>query len=352
MPTRFSQAGHHPILEGLISLDCGDLFFAEPLARHCSWQIGGPADALVQPRSADQAARVIGFARRHALPLLVIGQGTNLLFDDAGLRGIVLKLGTGMSQFEIHGNRIVAEAGVWVPGLARQAARAGLAGLEHIIGIPGTLGGLVLMNGGSHRRGIGDNVRRVWVVDRDGNPVLLTGEDCRFSYRHSALQETGAVVVKVELECPVGDPRRIRREMLADLRERRRKFPRKEPNCGSVFLSTAEMHATVGPPGKVIEEAGLKGVRIGNAEVSRRHANFIINRGGATCADVLALIAHIRATVQKKIGFDLRCEVRYVSPGGMIMPADRAEGRSQELGIGRQKTEDSSTGACGPPQEP
>jgi UDP-N-acetylmuramate dehydrogenase len=111
--------------------------------------------------------------------------------------------------------------------------------------------------------------------------------------------------------------------MLADLRERRGKFPRKLPNCGSVFLSSAEMHATVGPPGKIIEEAGLKGSRVGQAEVSPRHANFIVNLGGATSADVLALIAHIRKTVQERIGFDLRCEVRYVSPQGEIMPADR-----------------------------
>ncbi len=117
----------------------------------------------------------------------------------------------------------------------------------------------------------------------------------------------------------------MRQEMLADLRERRRKFPRKgEPNCGSVFLSTAEMHATVGPPGKIIEEAGLKGYRIGGAEVSRRHANFIVNRGGASCGDVLALIAHIRRTVLARIGFDLHCEVLHVGVDGTVRPADQA----------------------------
>ena len=111
--------------------------------------------------------------------------------------------------------------------------------------------------------------------------------------------------------------------MLADLRERRGKFPRKQPNCGSVFLSTTEMHATVGPPGRIIERAGLKGVRIGQAEVSSQHANFIVNQGKATSADVLALIALVRKTVRDKIGFDLRCEVRYVSLAGDMMPADR-----------------------------
>jgi UDP-N-acetylmuramate dehydrogenase len=112
--------------------------------------------------------------------------------------------------------------------------------------------------------------------------------------------------------------------MLDDLRERRRKFPRKEPNCGSVFLSTTEMHASVGPPGKIIEEAGLKGKRIGNAEVSHRHANFIVNRGGASSNDVLELVAHIRHVINRRIGFDLCCEVRYVSPQGELMPAHKA----------------------------
>ncbi|MFA5517413.1 MAG: UDP-N-acetylmuramate dehydrogenase [Desulfuromonadales bacterium] len=301
-----------------------DPAFDEPLASHCSWRIGGPADLLIEPRSAEQVAAIIRFARKRSMPLLVIGQGTNLLFDDAGFRGIVLKIGRRLSRIDIAGDKILAEAGVWVPHLARQAVRAGLSGLEHIIGIPGTLGGLVAMNGGSQRRGIGDNVLRVTVIDRDGEQVVLGREECHFGYRSSILQKTGAVVVGVELQCPPGEPARMRREMLADLRERRRKFPRKgEPNCGSVFLSTAQMHATVGPPGRIIEEAGLKGCRIGGAEVSRRHGNFIVNRGGASCRDVLALIAHIRRTVAMKIGFDMHCEVLHVGADGTIRAADQ-----------------------------
>lgn len=311
-------------LAQLAQSDVGVCRFDAPLAAHSSWQIGGPADLLIEPRSIEQVARVVRFARRHAIPLVVIGQGTNLLFDDAGLAGIALKIGAGLARIEIRAGRIYAEGGVWMPELARQAMRAGLAGLEHTSGIPGTLGGLVLMNGGSQRKGIGENVRRVWVVDRDGRQVILDREACRFSYRHSALQGTGAVIVKVELECESGDPHHIRREMLADLRERRSKFPRKLPNCGSVFLSTAEMYATVGPPGQIIEQAGLKGTRLGRAEVSPRHANFIVNLGGASSADVLALIDLIRATVLAKIGFALQCEVRYVRPDGAIVPADQS----------------------------
>lgn len=311
-------------LEQLAGLEIGEFLFDAPLAEHTSWQIGGSVDLLVEPATVAQVAATVYFARRHGIPLLVIGQGTNLLFDDVGLRGIVLKLGHNLSRVVISDNRITAEAGAWVPGLARKAMLAGLAGLEHTIGIPGTIGGLVLMNGGSRRKGIGDNVRRVWIVDCEGKQVELSREECSFSYRGSALQGTGAVVVKVELECEREQPQRIRRLMLDDLRERRCKFPRKEPNCGSVFLSTAEMHASVGPPGKIIEEAGLKGMRIGKAEVSRQHANFIVNRNGATSKDILSLIAHIRQVVLDRIGFELCCEVRYVSPNGEIMPAHRA----------------------------
>jgi UDP-N-acetylmuramate dehydrogenase len=308
-------------LERLSQAEIGGCVFDAPLSEHTSWQIGGPADLLVEPETLSQVAEVVLFARHNGIPLLVIGQGTNLLFDDDGLRGVVLKLGNNLSRIDIKANRITAEAGAWVPGLARKAMLAGLAGLEHTIGIPGTLGGLVLMNGGSQRKGIGENVRRVWIIDKEGKELAVSQKECDFSYRHSALQGTGAVVVKVELECESAPPQRIRRAMLDDLRERRRKFPRREPNCGSVFLSTGAMHASVGPPGKIIEDTGLKGQRIGKAEVSRQHANFIVNLGGATSKDVVALIGYVREKVYERIGFELCCEVRYVSPGGEIMPA-------------------------------
>jgi UDP-N-acetylmuramate dehydrogenase len=324
MSSRSIPTLHFPKLVQFVDTGVGGTLFDAPLADHNSWQIGGPADLLIEPETIAQVARVVSFARRHEIPLMVIGQGTNLLFDDSGLRGIVLKLGERFSRVEISGNKIVAEAGAWVPGLARKAMLAGLSGLEHTIGIPGTLGGLVLMNGGSQRKGIGENVRRVWAVDQDGTQLELNHDECAFSYRRSALQGSGAVVVKAELECEKQEPQCIRRLMLEDLRERRRKFPRKQPNCGSVFLSTSEMHASVGPPGKVIEDAGLKGVRIGKAEVSHQHANFIVNLGGATSEDVLSLIAHIRKVVHERIGFELSCEVRYVSPTGDIIPAHQA----------------------------
>ncbi|MBW2452303.1 MAG: UDP-N-acetylmuramate dehydrogenase [Deltaproteobacteria bacterium] len=305
-------------------LDVGRIQKNAPLNAQNTWRIGGPADLLIQPSTVAQVAAVVKFTTEKDIPLIVIGQGSNLLFDDAGLRGVVLKLGPEFRNVSISGQTVRALGGVWVPNLARRALHAGLAGLEHIIGIPGSLGGLVLMNGGSHRRGIGDHITRVKIVDRSGTVDWLNREECQFSYRKSALQDIGAIVVEVELVCPYGDRRKIRRLMLDDLRERRGKFPRKQPNCGSVFLSTASMHASVGPPGKIIEDAGLKGWCIGGAEVSSLHANFIVNRGNATSQDILQLIQHIRQTVLERIGFQLECEVRYVSPQGAVMPAHLA----------------------------
>ncbi len=316
----------------LLATTVGTVVADEPLCRHNSWQIGGPADLFVQPENPAQVATVMALVKKYLLPLVVIGQGTNLLFDDAGVRGVVMKIGSQMDSITIAGNRIVAGGGAWVPQVARRAMRAGLAGLEHCIGIPGTLGGLVMMNGGSHRRGIGEHVISVTVVEKDGSISRLTAADCQFGYRSSSLQRRGAVIVEVVLECPRGDVGYIRREMLLDLRTRNGKFPRKQPNCGSVFLSTSEMHATVGPPGKIIEDVGLKGLRCGAAEVSRQHANFIVNLGGASSADVLKLISRIRRVIRDQLNFDLRCEVRYVSPTGEICPADQVADRLYPAG--------------------
>jgi len=311
----------------LLVKEIDQVLLDEPLCHHNSWQIGGTADLFVEPENPNQVAAVMRCVQAQQLPRVVIGQGTNLLFDDAGVRGLVMKIGARMDSIAITGTRIVAGGGAWVPQLARRAMGAGLSGLEHCIGIPGTLGGLVMMNGGSHRHGIGEHVVRVTIVDQDATIHQLSAAECQFDYRYSALQERGAVVVEVELECPRGSIADIRREMLLDLRERRRKFPRKQPNCGSVFLSTSAMHASVGPPGKIIEEAGLKGLRCGAAEVSTHHANFIVNLGGASSADVLRLIARIRSEIREQIGFDLHCEVRYVSPAGEICPADQVADR-------------------------
>ncbi len=308
-------------LRELARHDIGQCSFAAPLKEYSWWRIGGPADLLVVPHSIEQVQTLMRELHRLSLPFVVIGGGSNILFDDAGVRGVVVKIGHHLSRIEINDTWITAEAGIFVPRLMRQIGRAGLAGLEHAAGIPGTLGGLVLMNGGSMRQNIGNRVDKVWAVNREGTLVEFEHADCRFEYRRSALQTMDIVVVRVRLQGTPSDSRSIRKEMLHILRTRRQKFPLKLPNCGSVFLSDPALYATMGSPGKVIEQCGFKGYRIGNAMIPHLHANFIVNLGAARSADVLSIIRHVRKAVQEQTGFLLMCEVRYLSPDCRFMPA-------------------------------
>lgn len=306
----------------------GLVHYDEPLSRHSSWQIGGPARLVVEPANLEELVECCRLVARHQMPCIVIGHGTNLLFDDAGLDGVVIKIARRMADWRFQNNRLSVQAGLWIPRLARIAVRLGLTGLEHIVGIPGTVGGLTAMNGGSRRRSIGDHIVLVRAIERaSGSIVVLDHEACAFAYRSSRFQKSDLVIGEVHIECENGEPRAIRREMLKILRERKNKFPRKQPNCGSVFVSGREMHDRFGPPGKVIEEAGLKGCRIGDARVSNKHANFIVNLGGASSRDVLKLIAHIRAEVHGRTGIWMETEVRYASPEGGIYPASEAIGQ-------------------------
>jgi len=313
-------------LRRIAEADVGAVRRQEPLRKHSTWQIGGPADLWIEPQSARQVMNFVRLAAGAGLPFIVVGSGSNLLFDDAGLRGVAVMVGRAMSAFRIEGTAVRAQAGVAVPRLARNVGRAGLTGMEHAIGIPGTLGGLVAMNGGSRRQSIGEIVRTVTVVTRGGEVVTHAAANCGFSYRHSRFQHGSDVIVEVTLELKPGDAEAIRGGMLEILRSRRSKFPLRQPNCGSVFKSEGEMFEKFGPPGKVIEDAGCKGWREGDAQVSLKHANFIVNLGAATSADVLRLIGQVRRAVHERTHFWMPCEVKYVAPGGRVMSADEAIG--------------------------
>ncbi len=312
-------------LESLLNHEnIGRIRFDEPLRNHCYWHIGGAAWAMVEPESVEHVANLRRFLSCADIPWMTVGDGTNLLFDDAGFDGVVIKISRALSVMTIDGRRIDAQAGVWIPWMARASARAGLTGLEHTIGIPGALGGLVAMNGGSLQQSIGESIVSVSVVDASGAVIEMSKEDCEFDYRSSALQRMDVIVVGARLELQPADARQVRRKMLEILQGRRRNFPLKTPNCGSVFVRDMDMYNRFGPPGKVIEETGLKGLRVGDAEVSHRHANFIVNKGRATSADVLELIRQIRERVHERTGMWLRCEVRHVSPQGRTRSAHEA----------------------------
>lgn len=299
----------------------GGVFHDVELSALSWWKIGGRADFVLRPSSANEIAALMRWFAKQGIQPLVIGQTTNLLFDDAGLHVPCLQIGKSMAQVRIDGSDVYADAGIWVPGLARRLMQAGLGGAEHICGIPGTLGGLVCMNGGSQRKGIGSHITMVESVDTEGTIRHRDADACRFSYRHSIYQTNHEIITGTAMRFAFRPTGEIRAEMLKILADRRRKFPRKQPNCGSVFVSDPATYAQHGPPGAIAEKLGFKGRRSGGAQVSPLHANFIVNTGGARTLDVLTLIHEISGTAASELGATLRAEVRYVAPNGSTFPA-------------------------------
>ncbi|CAN7416723.1 UDP-N-acetylmuramate dehydrogenase [Phenylobacterium sp. LjRoot219] len=292
-----------------------------PLSR---WRIGGPAALFVEPTSVEAAIATLAYLADKPVPRVVIGDASNILFDDAGFHGVVIRIGRALSAMGIDGRRVHVQGGMWVPQLVRRLGQCGLGGLEHAIGIPGTVGGLIVMNGGSRRKGVGEQLVRARGCDGYGVPFERDHAACQFRYRGSTLQDDGLIILEAEFEFEQADPAFLRRDMISIMVERRGKFPKELPNCGSVFLSDPAMYDVVGPPGKAIETAGLKGRQWGKAQLSPRHANFIVNNGGATSVDVLALIRLARTTVHEQTGFWMDCEVRHIAPDGRVRPAHQA----------------------------
>jgi len=301
------------------------------LAALSRWRIGGRAALMLRPSSTDQVSRLRAALHDLGLAHVVIGQTSNLLFSDLGLAVPCLQMGPWFGSQSWQGDIVTVEAGGWVPGLARSIMQRGLTGAEHICGIPGTIGGLIVMNGGSQRRGIGESV--VWVesVDSEGRIHRRNQAECDFAYRRSHYQGANEVVTRACLNFQPGDRQKIRAEMLRILGTRRRKFPRKQPNCGSVFKSNPAHYADYGPPGAIIENLGFKGRWRGDALVSPHHANFIVNTGRAQARDVLHLIREISDAVRQKTGHIMEAEVIYVAHDGSTMPADRVDFLSLEM---------------------
>lgn len=288
------------------------------------WKIGGTAPVLASPASTAEVSAVIRYCNDRVIPYVVIGDTSNLLFCDDGLQAVLIKIGRSMSKIEHSGTNMRVQAGRWVPSLARFSASKGLTGLEHTAGIPGTVGGLVCMNGGSQRKGIGESLVSVTAVMPDGAVRVFSHDDCGFAYRTSVFQRNGAIVTEAELRLEPAESQVVRRDMLSILKSRRLKFPLKMPNCGSVFASNPAMYDKVGAPGFAIEQAGLKGFSIGDAKISDVHANFFVNIGSASSNDMLTLIHKARDVVHERTGFLMESEVRYVNPAGTLMPANDA----------------------------
>jgi UDP-N-acetylmuramate dehydrogenase len=286
------------------------------------WKIGGPVGLLVEPSSVEQLSRAIALINQyHDTPSIVVGDGSNLLFDSKGFEGVIVKIGNAMSTITIDGNRATCEAGVWVPKLAYKLSNKGLTGVEHICGIPGRIGGLIYMNGGSNRRSILENTISVDLINIKGEIETEYVSNLSFAYRMSPFQGDGRIVARAVLQLEESDRKHVKNSMRKILESRRKKFPRKLPNCGSVFLSDPAMYETIGPPGYAIEKVGLKGTKQGGAEISPLHANFIVNNGNASSNDVLYLIYLARKRVYDDTGFLMDCEARYISPSGQMLQA-------------------------------
>lgn len=286
----------------------GELLVGEPLARYTTYRIGGPADLLAVPSSEEEVAAVLAKAKEFGVPVTVIGSGSNLLVSDRGVRGVVIRLGRPLGKIEFDGDRVIAQAGASLPRLAKLAADRGLSGLEWGGGVPGTVGGAVAMNAGAHGGETSRVVKRVHLIGRDGRPFSCSPEEMEFSYRKSGLiRKVRPVVVSAEFQLEEGDPEEILEQMKAFAARRRRTQPLGMPSSGSVFKNPPGDYA-----GRLIEAVQLKGARIGGAQISTVHGNFIVNTGGARADDVYRLIRLAQSRVYEEFGVKLELEVELV----------------------------------------
>lgn len=280
---------------------------AEPMSLHTSFRIGGPAEWFVEAGSEEAVVRVLALCREEEVPCHVIGNGSNLLVSDAGVPGVVLCLGNAFSDIAFEGETVTAQTGILLARLARMAAQKGLAGLAFAAGIPGTLGGGLYMNAGAYGGELVQVVTGARLLFPDGTVRDAEAPELALGYRRSSLMDSGAVALSVTLKLHEGDEAAIFAEM-EDLAARRRdKQPLEYPSAGSTFKRPAGHYA-----GQLIEAAGLKGARVGGACVSEKHAGFVINDGGATAADVLALCELVQEKVYASSGIHLEREIRFL----------------------------------------
>lgn len=283
-----------------------DIKAGESMAEHTSFKAGGPADVMALPKSADEIKHALSVASRFNCPLFVMGRGTNLVVTSKGIRGIVLKISDNFSGVEFDGECLAAKSGTPLAVLVKEAAARALGGAEFLGGIPGTLGGAVFMNAGAYGGEICEFVEEVYVL-ANGEELTLKREDMRFGYRKSVIGEKPYIVTGAKLRLRPCDEVESKRK-LAELNARRReKQPLEYPSAGSTFKRPEGHYA-----GALIEAAGLKGMSIGGAQVSEKHAGFIINTGGAAPEDILALIEEVRRRVYRHSGVMLEPEVRIV----------------------------------------
>ena len=296
-------------LAALCQLEKIPVLWDEPMKNHTSFKIGGPAAALCAPKDRQQLRELVGFVQREGVDSWYIGNGSNLLVSDAGLNGIAILLDSGFDgEIEVDGTVLLAPAGKKLSAVCAAACAAGLTGLEFAYGIPGSVGGAVYMNAGAYGGEMKDRLLWVEYLAPTGEIVRLEQEQLSLSYRHSRFMEEGmegSCIVRAAFGLQRGEKAAIQSEMDRILNQRRQKQPLEYPSAGSTFKRPQGAFAA-----QLIDECGLKGFTVGGAQVSEKHAGFVINTGKATCADVLELTRQVQECVQEKTGYLLELEVR------------------------------------------
>jgi UDP-N-acetylmuramate dehydrogenase len=282
----------------------GHIAINEPLAKYTSMRVGGPADYYVEPADKFDMVEILKYFQENNFPYMMLGRGSNLLISDDGYRGAAINLESGLSNIRKEGDLVVAEAGALIPKFVDFCVQNSLAGVEMLAGIPGTVGGAVVMNAGAHGGEFADHLVEVEVL-RKGAVQRVKKEDAQFTYRGSGF--VGDVVLSASFRLPSGDKEQLMKRRRELIIRRNETQPLELPNSGSMFKNPPNNFAA-----KLIEQAGLRGKRIGNAQISEKHANFIVNLGGAKAADILQLIELARRTVYQNTGVMLELEVKLV----------------------------------------
>lgn len=284
-----------------------NIYLQEPMAGHTTFRIGGPADCFLQIENEEQLKGVQRYLNLVEMPYFVLGNGSNLLVSDSGYRGVILQIGTKMSGIIVEGERIVAKAGALLGRVAQVAMEHSLTGLEFASGIPGTVGGGVMMNAGAYDGDMSQVVTLVRVISRDGETLELDRATMEFGYRTSTIRNNSFIVTEVVFELQRGDRENIKAKMEALMARRREKQPLEYPSAGSTFKRPEGYFA-----GKLIAEAGMRGFQSGGAKVSDKHCGFVINTGNATAQDVKAVIGEIQKRVKDKFRVDLETEIVFL----------------------------------------
>ena len=292
------------IKEGIVKID-------ESMKKHTNFKIGGNADIFVIAKNIEEIKYIIKFSKENSIPLTILGNGSNVLVSDKGIRGIVLQIGLKEIKVEKKESALIeVDAGVMLGTLAQVLLKQSISGFEFAAGIPGSIGGAIRMNAGAYGGEMKDIIKNVTVLNEKGEINILTNKECEFSYRHSRFTNSKEIVIKVTLELPFGNEAEIKEKMDEYAQSRKEKQPLNLPSAGSTFKRGADFITA-----KLIDECGLKGYTSGDAQVSTLHAGFVVNLGNATAQDVLNVVNHVKQVVLEKTGKQIELEVELLGEG-------------------------------------